>query len=96
MQLKRYIPPAPAPREIVRALTLEPGTVNRHGQKVVGKAGRAADDLPGQSTYVLRCTRCCHEYGVPGIRVHGRKCPECDGGKAGSAVPESEPTLFGG
>lgn len=95
MQLR---PPAirgRATREPARATTVEPGTINHHGQTVVRKAGRAADDLVGQSIYILRCKGCGHEYGEAGIRVHQRKCPKCDGGKAGLPVPEPEPTLFG-
>ena len=93
--MKRYIPPAPTARAETRAQTVEPGSVNGHGQKVIRKAGRAADDLPGQSVYVLECVRCGYTYGVPGIRVHGRRCPQCDGGKVGLPVPEPERTLFG-
>ena len=95
MQLKVYIAPGKAGRTATRAVTIEPGTTNSHGQIVVRKAGRAADDLPGQSIYVLRCTRCGHEYGEAGIRAHQRKCPKCDGGKPGLPLPEPEPTLFG-
>ncbi len=95
MRLRRYIPPAPAARTGARALTIEPGQINPQGQKVLRRAGRATEDLPGQSVYVLECTRCSHTYGTPGIRVHGRTCPHCGGGKPGLSVPGQEPTLFG-
>ncbi|MGI4755577.1 MAG: hypothetical protein ACRYGF_01870 [Janthinobacterium lividum] len=96
MELKRYVVPGRAARQAARAVTVEPGTVNHHGQLVIRKAGRAAEDLPGQSVYVLHCNRCGHEYGEAGIRVHARKCPKCSGGKPGTEIPESEQaTLFG-
>ena len=95
MQLKRYIAPAKGSRTAVRAVTVEPGTVNHHGQQVLRRAGRAADDLPGQSIYLLHCNRCGHEYGEAGIRVHARKCPQCSDGKPGVAIPEAaQPSLF--
>jgi hypothetical protein len=90
MQLKRYVAPGRAARPTPRAVTIEPGSVNHHGQLVVRKAGRAADDLPGQNLYLLKCNRCGHEYAEAGIRVHGRKCPTCSGGKPGVRVPESQ------
>ena len=96
MELKRYVAPARAARQAPRAATVEPGTVNGNGQLVVRKAGRAAEDLPGQSVYLLKCNRCAHEYGEAGIRVHARKCPQCSGGKPGVVIPESDQaTLFG-
>ena len=97
MQLKRYVAPARAGRPSVRAATVEPGTVNHHRQQVVRRAGRAAEDLPGQHVYLLKCQGCGHEYGEAGLRVHSRKCPGCGGGgKPGMAVPEREQSsLFG-
>lgn len=95
MQLKRYIAPARAVRQAARAATVEPGTVNHHKQLVVRRAGRATDDLPGQSVYLLHCTLCGHEYGEAGIRVHSRKCPQCSGGTPGMAVPDApQASLF--
>lgn len=95
MQLRRYVAPARPARRSPRAVTIEPGSTNANDQVVIRKAGRAADDLPGQSIYVLHCNRCGHEYGESGIRVHQRKCPRCGNGKQGVAVPQSEPGLFG-
>lgn len=95
MRLSPYVAPSRAGRTAARAITIEPGVTNASGQTVIRKAGRAADDLPGQSIYVLRCTRCGHEYGEAGIRAHQRKCPKCDNGKPGLPIPEAEPTLFG-
>ena len=92
MQLKRYVAPARAARQTARAVTVEPGSVNHHEQLVVRKAGRAADDLPGQHLYLLKCNRCGHEYAEAGIRVHGRKCPACSGGKPGVTIAESQQT----
>ena len=90
MQLRRFLPPARAARQAPRALTVEPGSINQNGQLVVRKAGKAAEDLPGQNLYLLKCGRCGHEYAEAGIRVHGRKCPTCSGGKPGVDVPQSQ------
>lgn len=96
MKLKPYVAPARGTRQVKQAPTLVPGTVNESGQEVVRKAGRAAEDLPGQRLYVLKCNRCGHEYAEAGIRVHERKCPKCGGGKPGIDLVESEQaTLFG-
>lgn len=95
MQLKRYVAPGKAQKQSARAVTVEPGTVNENGQQVVRRAGRDAQGMAGQRVYALRCSRCGHEYGEEGIRVHLRKCPKCQGGKPGLPVPEAEPTLFG-
>jgi hypothetical protein len=97
MQLRTYVPPGRASKQAARSVTVEPGATNHHKQMVVRKAGRNAEGMDGQSVYVLRCTRagCGHEYGEEGIRVHQRRCPKCDGGKAGLPVPPPEPTLFG-
>ncbi len=94
MQLRPYTLPS-RKSHAVRSVTVEPGTVNRNDQMVVRRAGRDADGMPGQHVYVLRCQRsgCGEEYGEEGIRVHGRKCPRCQGGKAGLPVPDA--TLFG-
>lgn len=94
--LKPYVAPGRAVRQAARAATVEPGTVNHHGQLVIRKAGRAADDLPGQSVYVLHCNLCGHEYGEAGIRVHARKCPKCSGGAPGIEIVETkQASLFG-
>lgn len=95
MQLKRYVAPARATRQGKRTPSIEPGTRNANGQVVIGMAGLAGDDLPGQKLYELRCSACGHAYLVPGIRVDGRKCPACGGGKPGAPPPaERQPTLF--
>ena len=90
MKLKPFVAPGRAARQAARATTVEPGTVNHHGQLVVRRGGRAADDLPGQHIYLLHCNRCGHEYGEAGLRVHARKCPNCASGKAGMPVPEAD------
>ncbi len=95
MQLKRYVAPARRRPQSPRAVTVEPGTVNHHGQLVVRKAGRAADDLPGQNLYVLKCSRCANEYAEAGLRVHARKCPRCGDGRPALPVPAAgQATLF--
>lgn len=89
MQLKRYIAPARAARQGKQAPTLVPGTLNENGQQVVRRVGHAAEDLPGQVLYLLKCNHCGFEYAEAGIRVHGRKCPSCSEGKPGVSIAES-------
>lgn len=95
MQLRTYVAPGKPARRTARAITIEPGSINVNDQLVVRKAGRAADDLPGQMIYVLHCNRCGYDYGESGIRVHQRRCPRCSDGTPGVPVPEPEPGLFG-
>jgi len=65
-----------------RGETTKPGYENRNGQIVVRPTG-----LPGtdhcQYIYVLRCSRCGHEYGANGSDIHLRKCPKCQAGRPG-------------
>jgi hypothetical protein len=62
--------------------TTTPGTTNKNAQLVVRPTGlQGTDHL--QKVYVLRCTRCGHEYGANGSDLHLRKCPKCQGGAAG-------------
>lgn len=85
-----------APRS-TRSVTVEPGRINPHRQKVLRRAGRDDDGMAGQNVYVLECQvhGCGFQYGEEGIRVHQRRCPRCQGGKPGLRVPEAAPTLFG-
>jgi rRNA maturation endonuclease Nob1 len=71
------------PRSTMRSpRTTHPGYRNRNDQVVV-----RATDLPGndhlQRIYVLRCNRCCVEYGANGSDIFQRRCPKCGGGRPG-------------
>lgn len=56
--------------------------MNANGQIVIRNTG-----LPGtdhlQRIYVLHCALCDEIYGANGSDIHGRKCPECQGGRPG-------------
>lgn len=62
--------------------TTAPGYHNRNAQTVLRSTGLAGTDH-GQSVYVLQCSRCRHEYGANGSDIFQRRCPACQGGKAG-------------
>jgi len=70
---------------VVKVKTTDPGYVNRNGQTVVRATGEPGTDHH-QRIYVLRCTHCTTEYGANGSDIHERKCPKCQGGKAGLPV----------
>ena len=62
--------------------TTRAGAVNRNDQVVVRRTDiRGTDHM--QYVYVLRCTKCELEYGANGTDVWQRKCPRCQGGRAG-------------
>ncbi|MGB5872846.1 MAG: hypothetical protein WBH56_03935, partial [Bacteroidota bacterium] len=62
------------------------GNLNKNWQMVIERT-----DLPGTDKYakvsVLECRRCGLEYGANGQDVWERKCPSCDKGRPGLAVP---------
>jgi hypothetical protein len=66
--------------------TTDVGYLNRNDQTVLRATG-----LPGtdhfQRIYALRCGRCGHEYGANGSDIHLRKCPKCQQGRPGLALP---------
>ncbi|HXI14537.1 MAG TPA: DUF429 domain-containing protein [Thermoanaerobaculia bacterium] len=82
--------PYPLP-ETVRACdrtskgTTTLGYVNRNEQEVVSRTESRGSDH-GQRVYVLRCRRCGVEYGANGSDIFQRKCPGCQGGKAGEPL----------
>jgi hypothetical protein len=77
-----------------RARTTLPGFVNRNGQVVVRKNGRASANFPGQQLYDLKCKGCSQEYAANGCDVHARRCPFCQGGAPGEVAAERERGLF--
>ena len=58
------------------------GFTNTCAQTVVRATGLPGTDR-GQSIYVLRCGHCSNEYGANGSDIWLRKCPCCQGGRAG-------------
>jgi hypothetical protein len=62
--------------------TTDSGYRNRNDQIVVRKTNVKGNDH-GQTVYVLRCEICGREYGANGSDIFQRKCPFCQGGKAG-------------
>lgn len=69
------------PSKANRATTV-PGYRNRNGQIVVRPTGLHGNDHL-QRIYVLRCEKCQVEYGANGSDIFQRRCPSCDGGRAG-------------
>jgi len=61
--------------------TTRPGYINKHGSSVVRSTGLAGTDH-GKTVYVLRCPN-GHEYRSNGSDIWQRKCPSCQGGRAG-------------
>lgn len=75
-----------APRtEPYGPLTTRPGAVNRNDQVVVRRTDHRGTDHM-QYVYVLRCSKCSLEYGANGTDVWQRKCPRCQGGRAGLEI----------
>lgn len=62
--------------------TTTPGYVNRNEQVVLHATGLAGTDHCSY-TYVLRCGGCAYKYGANGTDIFQRKCPNCQGGRAG-------------
>lgn len=58
------------------------GYVNRNRQRCHGHRGRSGNDH-GQRAYKVECLLCGHTYGVNGTDLFQRRCPNCQGGKAG-------------
>jgi hypothetical protein len=69
------------------AKTTEPGYTNRNGQMVLRRTGVHGNDH-NQFVYVLRCTKCQHEYGANGSDIFQRQCPSCAGGAPGLGYPQ--------
>lgn len=61
------------------------GYRNPDGQEIVRKTDVGGPE--GQRIYVLRCTVCGHQYGAYGIDADIRRCPACQDGAPGLAIP---------
>jgi hypothetical protein len=77
------------------APTTTPGYRNSNGQIVVRDTGAPSATRANQSIHELRCAACEHRYGCNGMDIKARLCPKCQGGAAGEALREPQPTLFG-
>ena len=62
--------------------TTRVGYVNDNRQRCLGHRGRDGNDHL-QKAYKMECLCCGHVYGANGSDVFQRKCPECQGGRAG-------------
>ena len=62
------------------------GYRNPDGQEIVRKTDVGGPE--GQRIYVLRCTVCGHEYGAYGLDADIRRCPKCQDGPDGLAIPD--------
>jgi len=60
------------------------GTVNKHGQMLMGAPAAAGND-PSPRAVKMFCTHCYLSYGANGSDVWLRKCPRCQGGVPGIA-----------
>lgn len=79
---------APVKKRSGKGKTLEIGRINSNGQELIRATGLPGNH-PNQKLYVMRCTAagCGHTYGANGADVWLRKCPRCQGGQPGLAVP---------
>lgn len=77
-----------------RAPTTEPGFRNPNRQTVERATGAPSTTREAQTIYALRCGDCGHGYGCNGLDIKERRCPACQGGVAGEAVPAQPPGLF--
>lgn len=64
------------------AQTTTIGYRNRNWQIVRRATGLAGTDHL-QKVYELECGHCGHVYGANGSDIHGRLCPNCQGGRPG-------------
>ena len=62
----------------------EEGDLNRNGQRLLRKTTFKGTDH-NQRIWALQCEHvgCGHVYGADGADFFERKCPKCQGGKAG-------------
>ena len=62
--------------------TTQVGYINPNNQKVHGTRGTKGTDN-NQVAYKVECLHCSAIYGANGSEIYRRKCPDCQGGKAG-------------
>jgi hypothetical protein len=62
--------------------TTDIGYRNRNHQTVIRKTDHAGNDH-NQVVYVLKCSKCGHEYGANGSDIWQRRCPKHDRGAPG-------------
>lgn len=77
-----------------RTPTTEPGFTNPNRQVVEWATGAASAMRRAQTIYALRCGDCGQSYGCNGLDIKERRCPHCQGGVPGEAIPERPPGLF--
>lgn len=60
-----------------------PGFVSINNQLVIDEAPEYVSNHESAKPWWLVCLDCKYEYGANGCDIHNRKCPKCQGGKAG-------------
>lgn len=60
--------------------------MNRHGQEVVEKFDTTGNH-PFAKLWLMRCSHCRHDYGANSCDAHERRCPKCQSGRSGLALP---------
>ena len=67
------------------------GYENRNGQVNLGRTDPVRSGSgSNQYVYVLHCPCCGRNYGSNGADIFQRKCPSCQGGKAGEPLVGDE------
>ena len=57
--------------------------INKNGQLIVEKTNLKSSTHAFAKVWLMKCTKCGHEYGANGCDAHIRRCPNCDRGRAG-------------
>lgn len=64
----------------------QPGDINANGQQLLRVTSAKGTDFNAR-VWVLKCRRCGEVYGCNGTDTWQRKCPRCQQGEAGLAIP---------
>lgn len=64
----------------------QPGDINANGQQLLRLTGAKGNDFNAR-VWVMKCRRCGEVYGCNGTDAWQRKCPRCQKGAAGLAIP---------
>lgn len=57
---------------------IEIGEQNKNKQILMRKTPQKSTTHPFALIWVMRCSRCNHEYGCNGCDAHERRCPQCN------------------
>jgi len=64
----------------------QPGDINANGQQLLRVTGAKGNDFNAR-VWVMKCRRCGEIYGCNGSDAWQRKCPNCQDGAIGLAIP---------